>query len=179
MIVKKYKGHDVPEGATHYGANTRDYVEGFYDADSNFWRLPHDNIWMKTNVVSDRSDLIELPQEPEQYMPKVGEGCEYTAIRDGDGQYSSILAGTWYECTKIIAFHDGCVWTSDNGIRPLKNTIFRPIKTEREKVIGWHLVNMGYDSDEFNFEGAEESLVFITLSLLFKGGHLAIPEAAK
>ena len=56
---------------------------------------------------------------------------------------------------------------------------FRPIKTDRENVISWHLNNMGYDSDEFDFSGIEEHLAFVTLSLLYRGGHLTIPESKK
>ena len=176
--VKEYKGYKVPDGATHYDEAHGVTIAAFAKLDDEgewlWWVARGDHSW---GYGSDANNIVELPQEPEAYMPKVGDSCEYTAIRDGDGQYSSILAGTWYECTKIIAFHDGCVWTSDNGIRPLKNTIFRPIKTKREKVIGWHLVDMGYDSEEFNFMAAEESLVFVTLSSLFEGGHLVIPES--
>ena len=79
----------------------------------------------------------ELSQVPEAFVPVVGEACEYTAIKSHNGEYSAVEAGRWYECKEIIAFHGGFVWTSDNGLRLLSNTIFRPIKTERERVIEW------------------------------------------
>ena len=142
--VKKWEGNDVPEGATHYspsGINGKGTFYKLSDDESEvkyYWCFASlsDHYWS----LADRglgNDLIELPQEPEQFVPKVGEACEYTAINSHNGEYSAVEAGRWYECKEIIAFHGGFVWTSDNGLRLLSNTLFRPIKTEREKVIEW------------------------------------------
>ena len=147
-IVKEFNGHKVPEGAKRAyldGEECRFLKKGISGEVLSLvglaWvPLPRRyNKWPK--------DSIELPQEQE-YIPKVGDSCEYTAIRDGDGQYSAILAGIWYGCKKVIAFHDGHVWTSDNGIRPLKNTIFRPIKTEREKTVDAAIAVMNNSLDD-------------------------------
>ena len=40
--------------------------------------------------------------------------------------YSSSSMVIWNKCT-VIAYYDGFVWTSDNGVRPLANTKFRPL----------------------------------------------------
>jgi len=66
-------------------------------------------------------------------LPPVGDTVEYSAI-DYDFSKPSIENGNWYR-GKIIAYYDGCVWTSDNGIRSLGNTAFRPIKSDRDKAI--------------------------------------------
>ncbi len=65
----------------------------------------------------------------EEYKPKVGETVEYACLFQ-DSKIA-INIGKWYRGT-VIAFHEGYVWTSDNGIRPLSNTKFRPIRSERD-----------------------------------------------
>ena len=147
-IVKEFLGLKVPEGATSYLGNSEEYHTAFYKelGGSVYYSLVPNGKWEKTAFPIPR-DAVELPQEQE-YIPKVGDSCEYTAIRDGDGQYSAILAGIWYGCKKVIAFHDGHVWTSDNGIRPLKNTIFRPLKTEREKTVDAAIAVMNNSLDD-------------------------------
>lgn len=60
-------------------------------------------------------------------LPSVGMECCYSS--------SSMVI--WNKCT-VIAYYGGFVWTSDNGIRPLANTIFKPLsppKTDTEKAV--------------------------------------------
>lgn len=45
--------------------------------------------------------------------------------------YSSLAEVVWNICT-VIAYYDGYVWTSDNGIRMLSNTKFKPIDTRTD-----------------------------------------------
>lgn len=61
-------------------------------------------------------------------LPPVGCRVEYTC-KQPDLGHPAIEAGKWYGGT-IIAYYDECVWTSDNGIRHLSNTIFRPMRSE-------------------------------------------------
>jgi len=64
-------------------------------------------------------------------LPPVGCRVEYTC-KQPDLGHPAIEAGKWYGGT-IIAYYDECVWTSDNGIRHLSNTIFRPMRSEEDK----------------------------------------------
>lgn len=61
-------------------------------------------------------------------LPPVGCRIEYTC-KQTDAGHPAIEAGKWYGGA-IIAYYGGGVWTSDNGIRHLSNTIFRPIRSE-------------------------------------------------
>jgi hypothetical protein len=68
-------------------------------------------------------------------LPPVGERVSYSCIERDSKE--AIEVGQWY-CGTIIAYHCGHVWTSDNGIRALSNTRFRPLdhaalKAEAEK----------------------------------------------
>lgn len=67
-------------------------------------------------------------------LPPVGEKVLYTTTEHQEGK-PSIEVGKWYLGT-IIAYHNGFVWTSDNGLRMLRVTKFRPLKTEAEKERG-------------------------------------------
>lgn len=64
-------------------------------------------------------------------LPPVGVRVQYTCKKFNPHRPAT-EEGLWYEGT-VIAYHDGYVWTSDNGIRPLHNTNFRPIRTEAER----------------------------------------------
>lgn len=64
-------------------------------------------------------------------LPPVGAVIEYSCIFFNPNR-PAIEKGQWYKGT-VIAYYDDCVWTSDNGIRPLDNTQFRPIRTEAER----------------------------------------------
>lgn len=76
---------------------------------------------------------VDMPEWNGDGLPPVGERIEY-ACKEEDLGHPAILKGSWYGGT-IIAYHDGCVWTSDNGIRHLDNTKFRPLRTEEEKAL--------------------------------------------
>nr|DAP28044.1 MAG TPA: hypothetical protein [Caudoviricetes sp.] len=82
----------------------------------------------------DEADLNEcIGQAPEtvwngEGLPPVGCRIEYTC-KQTDAGHPAIEAGKWYGGT-IIAYYGEGVWTSDNGIRHLSNTIFRPIRSE-------------------------------------------------
>lgn len=65
-------------------------------------------------------------------LPAVGSDILYTAIEHQSGK-PSIEVGAWYHGT-VVAYSDGFVWTSDNGLRMLRNTTFKPIQTAEEKL---------------------------------------------
>lgn len=64
-------------------------------------------------------------------LPPVGCRIEYTCTVPDVG-HPAIESGKWYGGT-IIAYHNECVWTSDNGIRHLRNTTFRPLRSEADR----------------------------------------------
>lgn len=63
-------------------------------------------------------------------LPPVGSRVEYTCKQPDIG-HPAIEVGRWYGGT-IIAYYNECVWTSDNGIRHLSNTVFRPMRSESD-----------------------------------------------
>jgi len=140
-IVKTYKGHDVPEGATHYAPKQTGYMEGFYkiiEGNVSFCAVGKSGSSFRSAsdfILGRESCLIKLPQEPEQYMPKVGDECEYV-INDSD---------SWYKCQIFDIGQVGIYMychhfdTSDYMYQWVRKATvaFRPIKTEREKVIEW------------------------------------------
>lgn len=89
-----------------------------------------------TNAVSKNQyeAALAASEQPEwngDGLPPVGQAIEYSCIFFNPNR-PAIEQGKWYKGT-IIAYYDECVWTSDNGIRPLDNTQFRPIRTEAER----------------------------------------------
>lgn len=132
-IVKTYKGYDVPEGATHYGAKTWDWTEAFYNMnDHTCFLAGEDDKW--DHFDNSRNDLIKLPQEPEQWMPEVGEECEWRGKSGGFWVKAKVSA---------IEFDTFVFWQDENSkYRPNKFEIMefssvnvRPIKTKRERFI--------------------------------------------
>ena len=91
-------------------------------------------------AIHDREQLAKLNHPVEDKndwhergdLPPVGTKCEYAAIKQDSK--AAIIPGNWYSGT-IVAYYEGYVWTSDNGIRRLSNTRFRPLQTERERWI--------------------------------------------
>lgn len=114
---------------------------------TSYWFIPGVHFWDDNDFRVDCSDLTarelgEAIVTREQYeatgwdganLPPVGCRIEYTC-KQFSSHKPSIEEGCWYGGT-IIAYHDGFVWTSDNGLRPLDNTLFRPLRTEAERAI--------------------------------------------
>lgn len=125
-IVSTYKGHDVPEGSTHYAAQDGCWREGFYDVDEGKFRgTEFGDCWGDSNMK--RKGLIELPQAPEQYMPKVGEECEMKDCSQKTGWRECYIVGKTKDGIFVAEYQNGDVYAEDG--------VFRPIKTLREKVI--------------------------------------------
>lgn len=64
-------------------------------------------------------------------LPPAGCRVEYTC-KNPDIGHPSIEPGRWYGGV-IIAYYNECVWTSDNGVRHLSNTIFRPMRSKSDQ----------------------------------------------
>jgi len=206
IIVKKFKGYDVPEGASNYNFNAykrfykwTDGTVQYCEAGSSIWKfstikgmdglydLPQEpeqyteeNDWLKvggrvitpngeaeiynitedSGVITSRGNYCrtELSQVPEQYMPKVGDECEWKiGCLCRKGTYVGINSRGSY-----VVEIDG----EYKGYH--KHQIeFRPIKTEREKVIEWAR------KEWFGFSGTRESFD----GYLFDIGALKIPDS--
>jgi hypothetical protein len=134
IIMSEPDWKTAPEGATHWSKEN----ELFYkkeDGAMYFYRIR----WIRSDYMPDEYHhlkLIQRPTPPAWHetgdLPPVGTECNYTAKRHDF--HAAIVPGEYYYC-KIIAYYDGFVWTSDNGIRALENTIFRPIQSDRDKAI--------------------------------------------
>lgn len=82
-------------------------------------------------------------------LPPVGAKVLYTTTEYQEGK-SSIEVGVWYHCT-VIAYHNGFVWTSDNGLRGLHATKFKPIQSPREKAIDEMFTDAGVQGSNIAF----------------------------
>jgi len=104
-------------------------------------------------------------------LPPVGEEIEYTTTKYQSGK-PAIEVGEWY-FGKIIAYHDEFVWTSDNGIRMLSVTKFRPIQSERDKVVDKAcdivVAHMGYQYEK-------DGLLVKLMNGLYDAGMLILPK---
>ena len=145
--VKKYKGYDVPEGATHYGPDIEEYCEGWYMVNEDSGEIKFQNIDGKLwhlNHYCIPDSAIELPEEPiAEWMPEVGQECEVTDHWNDferpdnlkDGQKVKILMS--YRCPKTGT--DGVIFTWIEGADNIRTEWtgnekhFRPLKTKEEK----------------------------------------------
>lgn len=80
-------------------------------------------------IKSERRPITE-PVFSVECLPPVGARIQYSCIKFDENR-PAIEFGKWYGGT-VIAYHEGFVWTSDNGIRRLDNTIFRPIRSPED-----------------------------------------------
>jgi len=102
-------------------------------------------------------------------LPPVGEDIEYTTTQYQLGK-PSIEVGKWYR-GKIIAYYNGAVWTSDNGIRLLDVTKFRPIKSERDKALEY--VDDKWREHNDGVSGSQAREFF---AILYDAGMLKLPD---
>ena len=113
------------------------------DVDSRYVKwCPEGAVWLSGNsgqynrlTISQalgRESEVENTWFERGELPPVGAKVQYQA--KATDSHVAIVSYCWYAGT-IIAYHDGAVWTSDNGIRQLDNTVFRPLKTEKEKFV--------------------------------------------
>lgn len=117
--------HEHKGGVTFYGAEG-DMVKngvGFIDL-----CIPDVRTAEVTREQYEAALTARKPEWNGEGLPPVGCRIEYTCKQPDTG-HPAIEAGKWYGGT-IIAYYGEGVWTSDNGIRHLSNTIFRPLHSE-------------------------------------------------
>lgn len=137
--VKKYRGFEVPEGATHAGFGRGGYRDGFYKKEEGIWYF--NNVALKQWYVlaeNVNGGAIELPLADE-FVPEVGQECEYDHPQFG-----------WTGCMIVGPFRDGIVCAPDGGgFYAGLPSHYRAIKSERDKFID--KVNTIFaDSNEFS-----------------------------
>lgn len=150
QTVKTYKGHDVPEGAQFFRAETTGYGDIFVKtvdgkqyhhgaSKHGYWELNSANF----------TGLIPLPkQTPEQYMPEVGDTCELIN--------STLFNREYVVATILFIGESKIMYNSDSGKEQvaLKARMkFRPIKTERERFIEQALKT--YNCGKYSVDMAE------------------------
>ena len=155
MIVKKYKGFDVPEGATHYHDEYRRFYKdcervSFSDFLGDQW-----SNWTASLHVNMPIECVKLPQEPEAYMPKAGEECEMLIIK-----WEPVMPLFVGEQVVVVEIATAEISYSISAME------FRPIKTEREKVIEW--INSNID----NIDHYDSVLI----GRLYDAGALKMPD---
>lgn len=157
--VKTYKGHDVPEGATHFSG-----VGDLFYRDTGMWNYwsPVELCWRPScnSVETDDERCVRLPQNPEAYMPKVGEECLWFSDK----------TQVWTH-TKLIAIHESSAWLEGEAVVSIDYSYeqFRPIKTEREKTEQWAFDQwLAYNGTMNTFCGH-----------LYNLGALTIPETTE
>lgn len=126
--VKKYKGHDVPEGAIYYVDETDFRHASFCDENKNIIRIIKDGPSFDLHnykAPSGRTDLIELPIEDE-WLPEVGEWCE---VSEENNEYQKCYyIGKSKYGKDVYEIRHSLLVRSDNAK-------FRPLKSEREEFI--------------------------------------------
>lgn len=149
-----------------YGLLYRNRESGRLTADLIEWRNPH-------NYNLDASK-IELPQELEYLVPVAGEECEvYCAYNQGEPDKDMAWRKTTIlsivgaiENEGLVTFETGWSeqWYGETDICNLRE--FRPVRTEREKVIG--AANSAVGAGGYTIEWA---------SVLYDAGMLVMPES--
>ena len=124
MIVKKYKGFDVPDGATYYNERWGEFYKE--EGGRGFIYISHSDDWCSFDLEGNRNfrDSIVLPQEPEAYIPQVGEECEVLIIK-----WEPVMPLFVGQQVVVVEIATAEISYSISAME------FRPIKTERERVI--------------------------------------------
>lgn len=117
-------------------------------------------------------EVMELAEPDGEWdgegLPPVGEKVLYTCVHTPS---LGVPKGEWVSGT-IIHYHDGFVWTSDNGLRALDNTKFRPLKSDRDKAIeAALLLDPFLPGTEFGILSRHDFC-----GVLFDAGLLRLPE---
>ncbi len=119
------------------------------------------------------SDWFDWQNDKMLRLPPVGERVSYSCVERDSKE--AIEVGQWY-CGTIIAYHCGYVWTSDNGIRALSNTRFRPLdhaarkaELEKKRVVGAAIIA----GSTASHEAAQSRKQFV--EMLYDKGYLRLP----
>ena len=159
LIMIEINWDEAPEWATHEGTPKGMQNNSRYWVGENNYQCRRVNGVMNTYgkeytwYFSTFTDLTARTYKPVYTqamcdagtLPSVGMECCYSS--------SSMVI--WNECT-VIAYYDGFVWTSDNGIRSLANTKFKPIdtRTDEEKAFDNYWSNLKDCNDVVEFKEA-------------------------
>jgi len=135
--------------------------------------LPVSEIPESKSNAENVSDWYDYEAQKAVALPPVGDRVSYSCIVPDS--HEAIKPNKWY-CGTVIAYHCGYVWTSDNGIRSLNNTIFRPLdhdnrKAEAEKK---RVVDAAVKLLEVN-HGSPWSLYVKYAESLYDAGFLRMP----
>ena len=113
--VKEYKGHKVPEGATHYTESV--YLLFYRKNIRKDWVYFSDTLsnWTYANIseVSLNNKVIELPEAPQEWngegLPPVGTECEVKYFHEGSLSWKEcyIVGSTKDDkCLVVNVYHD-------------------------------------------------------------------------
>ena len=128
--VKKYKGHDVPEGATHVSDFPVPQPIEFYRVAGGEYQYFNTGFvnpsWRKSAFNEPNKWEIELPEEPKtEWVPVIGKGCE---MLNDKGQWVVV---------HIFAEYDGFIhgWNKERVTPYYSNDLseFRPLKSKTEQ----------------------------------------------
>ena len=163
--VRKYMGHIVPAGATHYAEKVGSWA-AFYKVDICgewvCWLAKQDTRWSYGGVPD---DMLALPQEPETFVPVVGEECELTPHNAMWG-FSN---GETVRCT-VVGLHLDWIVVVQEHCAPITTRLDKcdlaPVKSEREEIIDMAVFAMN-DSIDDSQEGWAMAL--------FDAGMLSLP----
>ena len=158
--VKKYEGYDVPVGSQRFRVKTNEFYKKEGDV-IYFWDT---SCWEGVASGTTGWDLsVELPQEPETFVPVAGEWCEHICA---DLEEAAFIIGRNKDGNIVFQNKQSDVFYCDNEV------FFHPLKSEREKIKEW--VESKIDCVEaFEMDQA------IMISLMLDLGCLIIPETDK
>lgn len=175
--VKTFKGHYVPEGVVRaLGSVFYKVGDGVLLCQSigspfDDWEESH---WPDLESMDEEvgPKAVKLPQEPEQWMPEVGEefeiaeSTEYLTISHEEGLIVKVYASfTDDRNIDLFAF----VTADGKHAGVCTAQCFRPIQTEREKIKAW--VESKIDCvEDFQLDQA------IMITKMLDLGCLVIPE---
>lgn len=131
----KYKGKEVPEGATHYSKS----IASFYKQEGGKWCI-HDTNWILSRLCFEDLNLELLPKES-QFTPEAGTWCEC----DYPSKWTKVFViGPNSESYTVIELQCG------NTIAVGSIIEFRPLKTEREAFVDWacNVMNNSVDDSQ-------------------------------
>lgn len=134
--VKTYKGHTVPDGATHYQGSGKDHYEGFFKLSDDGWLFANAGFsqWhgQKAFKRSLSSYAIKLPEEEDNQewadgLPPIGSKCLFKYHQGGEplkllimGYFEDLVWATEDHCTIPYSASHRTIITSKGEFRPLK-----------------------------------------------------------
>lgn len=130
--VKEYKGHKVPEGATHW------LVNGFAKWDDNksisVIGCFQGATWKKCSYGM-LPNAIELPEAEQEWngegLPPIGAVCEYQVHKSKFGK--CLVMGYFEGLVWMTSHHETSPYSGSHTTLVESTLTFRPLKTQQEK----------------------------------------------